>query len=74
MKRHWNYRIIKHTDDSFGLYEVHYNDVGKVESYTSEPCRFVSDTAESMRDVLKMAMAALDKPVLNWEDLPGYVK
>jgi hypothetical protein len=73
MSRHWNYRIIKHVEDNtYGLYEVYYDDVGNVEKYTSHPCGFVSDTLEEMSDVLDMAREALSKPVLNEQDLPGY--
>jgi hypothetical protein len=72
MSRHWNYRLIKHSDGTFGLYEVYYDDVGNVETYTTEPCSFVSDTPESMRDILNMAAEALTKPVLNMEDLLGF--
>lgn len=74
MSKHWNYRIIKHTDSTFGIYEVFYSDAGKVEMYSSDPCGFVSDSLDEMRDVLKMATEALSKPVLSIEDLPGYVE
>jgi hypothetical protein len=72
VKRHWNYRLIKHTDGCFAIHECFYDDVGNVDMYSSKPCGFVSDTVEEMVDVLAMAKEALSKPVLNIEDLPGY--
>lgn len=44
----WNYRIIKDNDDSYGLYEVIYNDDGEISAHSEKP----EAVAESPKDLL----------------------
>ena len=44
----WNYRIIKDSDNSYGLYEVIYNDDGEISAHSEKP----EAVAESPKDLL----------------------
>lgn len=70
----WNYRVISRTDPSgsgelFGIHEVYYDSIGRVEGWTEEPCDPFGESLSELRADLEMMMAALEKPVLKEADL-----
>lgn len=50
----WNYRIIK-TDQNFGLYEVIYNEEGKISAHTAEP-EIVADDVDELIEYLELML------------------
>lgn len=72
----WNHRVIRRTfthadesyEDTYAIYEVHYDKNGKVEGYTSEPVSPQGETIEELEEELKLFQAALTKPVLEYEE------
>ena len=58
----WNYRIIHYNSDKgmglknhYGLYEVIYNDEGKISAHTEEP-ELIADTPEELIESLEMML------------------
>lgn len=78
---HWNYRIVKkvtkHNDPSlgasedtwFGIHEVYYDAEGHPEVCSEEPIEPFGESVEEVRESLKMMMKALDKPVLDYDEI-----
>ena len=77
----WNYRVIKHknTKESihageneywYGIHECYYNEDDKIWGWTEDSIRPFGDTLEEITDALKLMTLALEKPVLDEEDLP----
>lgn len=68
---HWNYRIMKRKNDQgqfdFGIYEVFYDDNGKVIGSTENPLTPVCDSPDDLRQELKIMMDAFDKETLTYE-------
>jgi len=52
----WNYRIIKDSDNSYGLYEVIYNDDGEISAHSEDP----EVIGESPEDLLLSLRLMLD--------------
>ena len=50
----WNYRIIKKEND-YGLYEVFYNDDGKISAHTDKPI-LVEESPEDLLDSLRLML------------------
>ena len=51
----WNYRIIKNKDNSYGLYEVIYNDEGEITAHTDKPI-LVEESPEDLLDSLRLML------------------
>lgn len=73
----WNYRVVKKSntgydnlDEYYGIHEVYYDDDGKPEMVTVDPVGAAGDTLEELKHDLAYMIAALDMPVLNYEDIP----
>ena len=69
----WNYRVIKKAymgETSLGIHEVYYDDDDKPEMVTVEAVGAVGDDLKDLTCELMHMLAALDKPVLNYEDIP----
>jgi hypothetical protein len=68
---HWNYRIMKRKNDEggfdFGIYEVFYDDNGKV-SWTENSLTPLCDSADELKEELRIMMDAFDKETLIFED------
>lgn len=56
----WNNRIIKHTDGSYGLYEVIYNDDNEIAAHDSKPT-IVGDSVDELIQSLQMMLSDIDK-------------
>jgi metal-responsive CopG/Arc/MetJ family transcriptional regulator len=52
----WNYRILKSNEESYGLYEVIYNDDGKISAHTAS----AEVEGESPEDILSSLRLMLD--------------
>ena len=50
----WNYRIIK-DKDTYGLYEVMYNDDGEICAHTEKP-EVISETSQELVDTLELML------------------
>mgnify|MGYP001478475238 FL=1 len=59
----WNYRIIK-DKDTYGLYEVFYNDDGKITAHSEEP-EIVGESAEDLLQTLRLMMDDAQKSYYN---------
>ena len=72
---HWNYRIIRKESEHeimgkwvrFGIHEVYYSD-GKPSMCSVDAMEPHGETLDELKEDLKHFLAALDKPVLNYED------
>jgi len=66
----WNYRVYKRNyrgRDFFEIYEAFYSSGNpKPDSYTTNPMTPCGESKEELKEVLKMMLKALDKPVLNY--------
>jgi hypothetical protein len=69
---HWNYRIMKRKNDQgqfdFGLYEVFYDDRGKVISWTENSLTPVCDSEDNLKNELNVMMGAFEKQTLLYEE------
>ena len=67
----WNHRLMKMKDgedDFYQIHEVFYDIEGNVESYTKNGVTVGGNNIEEVKWVLLEMLAALDKPVLNYEE------
>lgn len=72
--RHWNYRMTRETGDDplryhYAIREVYYNDDGTVSAWTAEPAVFSSSTLEDVAWALRKAQEALDKDVVDLDEI-----
>lgn len=70
---HWNYRVIKYhcketKEDFYAIHEVHYEGE-KIVGVSGTPAKPVSDSSGSLEWVLAMFKEALEKPVLDSENI-----
>jgi len=69
---HWNYRIMKRKNDQghfdFGIYEVFYDDNGKVTGWTENSLTPLCDSEEDLKEELKIMVDAFTKEVLTYEE------
>ena len=67
----WNHRLMKMKDgedDFYQIHEVFYDKEGNVESYTKNGVTVGGNDIEEVKWVLREMLAALDKPVLDYEE------
>lgn len=60
----WNYRIIKSSDESYGLYEVIYNDNGEISAHTEEP-EVIGSSVKDLLDALRLMLDDAEKASYN---------
>ena len=72
----WNYRVVRkrvymgktmNSEVRFAIHETYY-DSDKPVSITTDPMEPYGETLEELKNDLAYMVAALEKPVLNWED------
>ena len=63
----WNYRIIK-DKDTYGLYEVMYNDDGKICAHTEEP-EMVGESPKDLLDTLGLMINDVNKHINKEKDI-----
>lgn len=74
---YWNYRVIKRTDDEetfYAVHEVYYEDDDTIISCTENPIaplfnETIDEPGHSLKKDFERQMEALEKPILNWEDM-----
>ena len=67
----WNHRLMKmkdEEDDFYQIHEVFYDKEGNVESYTKNGVTVGGKDIGEVKWVLLEMLAALDKPVLDYEE------
>jgi hypothetical protein len=68
----WNYRVVRATEDEDSILQIHeayYDHYGAVYAITEKPVPVVGDNQLELVETLTMMMAALNKPILSWEDM-----
>jgi len=66
---YWNYRIVQKPDSdfennvSYSIHEIYYDGAGNMESITEQS---VSFHVGSVKDLAKVMLEALEKPVVVW--------
>ncbi len=60
----WNYRIIKNKDESYGLYEVIYNDKGEISAH-SEDSEVIGESPEDILQTLRLMLDDANKSYYN---------
>jgi|11_taG_2_1085331.scaffolds.fasta_scaffold111277_2 hypothetical protein len=58
----WNYRIIKSPDNSYGLYEVFYNDAGEISAH-AENEEIIGESPEDIVKSLKLMLSDANKHI-----------
>jgi hypothetical protein len=61
---HWNYRVIKRQDESFGIHEVYYDENGDPTMCTADPVTLYGDSVDEIVNDVNHILHALNKPVL----------
>lgn len=69
----WNYRVIKqeHPEETttYAIYEVYYDEQDNIQFITKNPVDPHGETIEELRGNLEYMLQALNKPVLNMNEL-----
>jgi hypothetical protein len=61
----WNYRVLDH-DGELAIYEVYYEDDGKVKGHSLLPAIPKGNDINELNDELALYRAALNSPVLKY--------
>jgi len=68
----WNYRVMKRKNEEgeydYGIYEVYYDDKGKVISWTQNAMTPVCPSEEDLKYELEIMLKALSKETLIYEE------
>ena len=73
----WNYRVVRTKEkeyDSYQLYEVYYDDDGKIEGMTENAMQPYGESVEELESDLVFMMQALKQPVLDMKELEKQFK
>ena len=73
----WNYRVVRTEEeqyDSYQLYEVYYDDDGKIEGMTENAMQPYGESVEELQSDLEYMMEALKQPVLDMKELEKQFK
>lgn len=68
----WNYRVVRVEEeeyDSYQLYEIYYDDDGKIEYMTENAMQPYGESIEELRSDLEFMMEALRHPALDMKEL-----
>jgi len=63
----WNYRIIK-DKDTYGLYEVMYNDDGEICAHSEEP-EIVGESPTDLLDTLELMIHDVNKHIIDGDKI-----
>jgi hypothetical protein len=63
-KNMWNYRIIKDSPESYGLYEVIYNDDGEISAHSEDP-EVIGESPEDLLTSLRLMLDDANKSFYN---------
>ncbi len=64
----WNYRIVRYSDGSLGLHEVHYDGQGNPVAMTDSPATFVCEEDEDTLGII----GALEMALKDAKSLPVF--
>lgn len=64
----WNYRIIKNKDNSYGLYEVMYNDDGEIFAHSEKP-DIVGENPKDLLDTLELMMHDVNEHIIDGKEI-----
>lgn len=68
----WNYRVLKRrhgSDVSYGVYEVYYDDEGRVVACSESATEPYGDTFEELVEDLKLFSVAATQPPLDYDEI-----
>jgi hypothetical protein len=69
---HWNYRVMKRENDAgefeFGIYEVYYDDDGRVQGWKADSMVPVCASEEDLEYELNLMLIALKKETLIYKE------
>ncbi len=68
----WNYRVVKRTykeEVTYSIHEAYYNYTGNVDMISENPIAPIGETIEELEEDMKHYRAAMNKPVINYEDI-----
>ena len=68
----WNYRIIK-DKDTYGLYEVMYNDDGEICAHSENP-EIIGESPTDLLDTLELMIHDVNKHIIDGEKILEYDK
>ena len=63
----WNYRIIKNKD-TYGLYEVMYNDDGEIFAHSEEP-EIVGESPTDLLDTLELMIHDVNEHIIDGKEI-----
>lgn len=65
----WNYRVISSAENGLGIYEVYYDENGNIKYFSEDAVSPRGDSLEELNEDFVRYKDALQKPVLNYEEL-----
>ena len=73
----WNYRVIRHVythsdgeqEEYFNVHEVYYDEQGAPNGITADAVNPQAESLEGLRWTLDQYIKALDKPIIDFEDM-----
>ena len=68
----WNYRIIKNKN-TYGLYEVMYNDDGEICAHSEEP-EMIGASPKDLLDTLELMLDDVNEHIINGREILEYGK
>ena len=68
----WNYRIIK-DKDTYGLYEVMYNDDGEICAHSEKP-EIIGESPTDLLDTLELMIHDVNKHIIDGDKILDYNK
>lgn len=63
----WNYRIIK-DKNTYGLYEVMYNDNGEIFAHSEQP-EIIGENPKDLLDTLELMIHDVNKHIINGKEI-----
>lgn len=66
----WNHRIMKRRDrgeDFYAIYEVYYDESGKIDGWTEDSCSPEGDSLEELKESFRFFRQAFHAPILDYE-------
>lgn len=68
----WDHRVMRHREGDavwYAVHEVYYDEAGRPTACTENPVEPFGETFEELRDDLHLFAKALEKPVLDYDDI-----
>lgn len=69
----WNHRLIRRKDgrgqDYYGIYEVYYDERGRIYACTQDPVAVVGESPDGASELHAMMIEAFVRPILDYDDI-----